>query len=74
MNMEFSDGMRAAMRLVQSNKLVEATRVIQGALSGAEQTTPPVEQALAIEGQVLNHRKAPDHSINRFDNYQRIRI
>ena len=32
--MEFADGMRAAMKLIQARKLMEATRVIQGALSG----------------------------------------
>ncbi len=37
MNMDFGDGMRAAMRLIQAQKLMQATRVIQSALSGREQ-------------------------------------
>ena len=44
MNMEFADGMRAAMRLIQAQKLMEATRVIQSALSGRGQTRPPAER------------------------------
>ena len=57
MNMDFADGMRAAMRLIQANKLMEATRVIQGALSGREQPRAPAEQggsARAIEGPVID--------------------
>ena len=57
MNVELANGMRAAMRLIQSKKLMEATRVIQGALSGSEQPAPPAEQAgtaLAIEGPVID--------------------
>ena len=57
MNMDFADGMRAAMRLIQSNKLMEATRVIQGALSGRERSRAPAEQgspARAIEGPVID--------------------
>ena len=34
MNMDFAAGMRAAMKLTQQQKLMEATRVIQSALSG----------------------------------------
>ena len=37
MNMDFADAMRAAMKLTQQQKLVEATRIIQGALSGLRQ-------------------------------------
>ena len=57
MNMELANGMRAAMRLIQSKKLMEATRVIQSALSGGEQPAPPAEHAealLAIEGPVMD--------------------
>jgi poly(hydroxyalkanoate) depolymerase family esterase len=36
MNIDFADAMRAAMNLMRDQKLVEATRVIQSALSGAE--------------------------------------
>ena len=57
MNMDFADGMRAAMRLIQAQKLMEATRVIQSTLSGREQPEPPTEQAgtvRAIEGHVID--------------------
>lgn len=54
MNMEFADGMRAAMGLIQSKKLMEATRIIQSALSGGTEASPPAEQALAIEGPVID--------------------
>ena len=57
MNMELADGMCAAMRLIQSKKLMEATRVIQSALSGSEQPAPPAEQAgtaRAIEGSIID--------------------
>jgi hypothetical protein len=39
MNMDFAHAMRAAMNLIRDQKLVEATRVIQSALSGAEQVS-----------------------------------
>jgi poly(hydroxyalkanoate) depolymerase family esterase len=56
MNLDFADGMRTAMRLIQSNKLMEATRVIQGALSGREQPRAPAQRgpARAIEGPVID--------------------
>lgn len=57
MNMDFADGMRAAMRLIQSNKLNEATRVIQGALSRREQPGARAEQAgtaRVIEGPAID--------------------
>ena len=54
MNMEFADGMRAAMKLIQARKLMEATRVIQGALSGGAEPAPLTEQARLIEGQVID--------------------
>ena len=57
MNMDFADGMRAAMRLIQAKKLMQATRVIQSALSGREQPTPPAEPAgtvRAIESPVID--------------------
>jgi len=37
MNMDFAARMRAAMKLMQEQKLMEATRVIQSALSGVNQ-------------------------------------
>jgi poly(hydroxyalkanoate) depolymerase family esterase len=57
MNMDFGDGMRAAMRLIQAKKLAEATRVIQSALSGRDQPAPPAEPAgtvRAIESPVID--------------------
>jgi poly(hydroxyalkanoate) depolymerase family esterase len=59
MNMDFADAMRAAMNLTRDQKLVEATRVIQSALSGREPV--PSESAseaapisLAIETHVID--------------------
>ncbi len=57
MNMDFANGMRAAMRLIQAKKLMEATRVIQSALSAREQPTPSAKRAgtmRAIEGPVID--------------------
>jgi poly(hydroxyalkanoate) depolymerase family esterase len=57
MNMDFANGMRAAMRLIQAKKLAEATRVIQNALSGRKQSAPPAEPAgpvRAIGGPVID--------------------
>jgi poly(hydroxyalkanoate) depolymerase family esterase len=57
MNMDFADGMRAAMRLMQAKKLMQATRVIQSTLSGRGQPAAPPEQAKtlrAIEGPVID--------------------
>lgn len=45
MDMDLADGMRAAMRLVQAKKLMEATRVIQSTLSGREESEPPTQHA-----------------------------
>jgi poly(hydroxyalkanoate) depolymerase family esterase len=57
MNMDFAVGMRAAMRLVQSKKLMEATRVIQSALSGRERCAPAAvdpNTGRTIEGPVID--------------------
>jgi poly(hydroxyalkanoate) depolymerase family esterase len=57
MNMDFADGMRAVMKLMQAKKLMEATRVIQSALSGRNPSAPPSDQAdkaRAIEGRVID--------------------
>ena len=59
MNMDFADAMRAAMNLTRDQKLVEATRVIQSALSGGEPvpSESPSEAApisLAIETHVID--------------------
>jgi poly(hydroxyalkanoate) depolymerase family esterase len=59
MNMDFADAMRAAMNLTRDQKLIDATRVIQSALSGRESV--PSESAneaasirLAIEPHVID--------------------
>ena len=59
MNMDFADAMRAAMNLTRDQKLIDATRVIQRALSGRESV--PSESAneaasirLAIEPPVID--------------------
>ena len=59
MNMDFADAMRAAMNLTRDQKLIEATRVIQSALSGGEQVSSksPSEARvvhLAIENKVID--------------------
>ena len=57
MNMDFANGMRAAMRLMQAKKLMEATRVIRRTLSGGEESGPVAGQATeisAIEARVID--------------------
>ena len=57
MNMDFANGMRAAMRLIQAQKLMQATRVIRRTLSGGAEPEPATEQAAearAIEGPVID--------------------
>jgi poly(hydroxyalkanoate) depolymerase family esterase len=59
MNMDFADAMRAAMNLTRGQKLLEATRVIQSALSGGEPVpseSPSETRAvrLAIENKVID--------------------
>ncbi len=57
MNMDFANGMRAAMKLMRARKLMEATRVIQGALSDRERPEPPTGRAgtaRAIEGRIID--------------------
>jgi poly(hydroxyalkanoate) depolymerase family esterase len=57
MNMDFANGMREAMRLIQARKLSEATRVIQGTLSGGEYPAGEADStraAPAITGNVID--------------------
>jgi poly(hydroxyalkanoate) depolymerase family esterase len=59
MHIDFADAMRAAMNLTRAQKLVEATRVIQRALSGPEPipSESPSEAAaisLAVESHVID--------------------
>ena len=55
MNMDFAARMRAAMKLTQEQKLIEATRVIQSALSGVNQPGSLADQApRAIERRVID--------------------
>jgi poly(hydroxyalkanoate) depolymerase family esterase len=55
MNMDFADAMRAAMNLTLDQKLIEATRVIQSALSGGEPVpSESPSEAAAIETHVID--------------------
>jgi hypothetical protein len=57
MNTDFADAMRSAMNLMRRQKLVEATHVIQRALSGVENASSPSEAQvgrLAIENKVID--------------------
>ena len=59
MNMDFATAMRAATQLTRDQKLMEATRLLQSALSGREvaPSEPPYAQAAkgrAIEGRVID--------------------
>jgi poly(hydroxyalkanoate) depolymerase family esterase len=59
MNMDLANAMRAATQLTRSQKLMEATRLLQSALSGREVTpsAPPHAQPArrrAIEGRVID--------------------
>ena len=48
MNMDFADAMRAAMNLTRDRKLIEATRVIQNALSGGQPASSHSSSELAL--------------------------
>ncbi len=59
MNTHFANAMRSAMNLIQNQELADATRVIQGALSGVQSVSPgsPSEAQvvpLAIENKVID--------------------
>ena len=59
MNIDFADAMRAAMNLTRDQKLIEATRVIQSALSGgepvpSESPSEPAPTSLAIEAHIID--------------------
>jgi poly(hydroxyalkanoate) depolymerase family esterase len=55
MKIDFAHAMRAAMNLTRVQKLVEATRVIQNALSGREPVpSESPSEAAAIENQVID--------------------
>jgi poly(hydroxyalkanoate) depolymerase family esterase len=55
MNMDLANGMRAAMRLIQARKLMQATRAIRRTLSGGEESEPAAgQEARAIEGRVID--------------------
>jgi hypothetical protein len=59
MNIDFADAMRSVMNLMREQKLVEATHVIQSALSGVEPVSSesPSEARvvrLAIENKVID--------------------
>ena len=69
MNMDFPDTMRAAISLTRVQKLMEATRVIQRALSGGENFQPepstqdPVERRV-IENQVIQNQVTQNQVID----------
>jgi poly(hydroxyalkanoate) depolymerase family esterase len=48
MNMDFADAIRAAMNLTRDRKLIEATRVIQNALSGGQPASSHSSSELAL--------------------------
>jgi poly(hydroxyalkanoate) depolymerase family esterase len=56
MNIDFAGAMRAAMNLTRDQKLIEATRAIQRALSGGHPvpSAPTEARALAIENKVID--------------------
>ena len=59
MNIDFADSMRAAMNLTRDQKLIEATRVIQSALScgepvPSESPSEPAPTSLAIETHIID--------------------
>lgn len=59
MNIDFADAMRAAMNLTRDQKLIEATRVIQSALSvgepvPSESPSEPAPTSLAIETHIID--------------------
>ena len=59
MNIDFADAMRAAMNFTRDQKLIEATRVIQSALSGgepvpSESPSEPAPICLAIETHIID--------------------
>jgi len=59
MNMDFAHAMRAAMRLTRAQKLMDATRVIQNALSGREQaplqpSSKRAAKSRSIEARVID--------------------
>ncbi|MEZ0278434.1 PHB depolymerase family esterase [Methyloceanibacter sp.] len=53
MNMDFPDAMRAAVSLTRVQKLMEATRVIQRALSGRENLKPEASSQDSVERGVI---------------------
>jgi poly(hydroxyalkanoate) depolymerase family esterase len=57
MNMDLANAMRAATQLTRARKLMEATRVLQSALSGREVSPSPpsyAQAARAIEDRIIN--------------------
>ena len=59
MNIDFADAIRAAMNLTRDQKLIEATRVIQSALSGgepvpSESPSEPAPTSLAIDSPIID--------------------
>ena len=56
MNMDFANAMRAATQLTRAQKLMEATRLLQSALSGREVVPSAPPQAQAAKGRAIESR------------------
>ena len=56
MNMDFANAMRAATQLTRAQKLMEATRLLQSALSGREVVPSAPPQAHAAKGRAIESR------------------
>jgi len=56
MNMDFANAMRAATQLTRAQKLMEATRLLQSALSGREVVPSAPPQAPAAKGRAIESR------------------
>jgi hypothetical protein len=52
MNVDFANAMRSAMNLISDQKLAEATRVIQSALSGVEPVFESPSRAQVVPGAI----------------------
>jgi hypothetical protein len=56
MNVDLAAAMRSAMNLISDQKLIEATRVIQSALSGAESVSPKPASKARVVHRAIHHK------------------
>jgi hypothetical protein len=56
MNVNLAAAMRSAMNLISDQKLIEATRVIQSALSGAESVSPKRASKARVVHRAIHHK------------------